>query len=63
MLHISEIVDIIKQGDKVLRPDLLRVKCEPFVKDCIEDCWYEEPEHRPDFKTIRFRLKHMLQGM
>ncbi|XP_060589036.1 guanylate cyclase 32E-like isoform X3 [Ruditapes philippinarum] len=58
-----EIIDIIKQGDKDLRPDLTRVKCETFVKDCIEECWREEPEHRPDFKTIRFRLKHMLQGI
>ncbi|XP_053400779.1 guanylate cyclase 32E-like [Mercenaria mercenaria] len=58
-----EIINIIKQGSKELRPDLSQVKCEPFVTECIMDCWEEEPDHRPDFKTVRFRLKHMLQGI
>ena len=27
------------------------------------DCWSENPEQRPDFSTIRNRLKRLKQGM
>lgn len=29
---------------------------------CMRDCWNENPESRPDFPTIRTRLKQMKDG-
>lgn len=34
-----------------------------FVRDCLEDCWAENPDERPDFKTIRVKLRPMRKGM
>lgn len=34
-----------------------------FVRDCLEDCWAENPDDRPDFKTIRAKLRPMRKGM
>ena len=31
--------------------------------DLMVDCWSEIPENRPDFGTIRNRLKRLKQGM
>jgi guanylate cyclase, other len=33
-----------------------------YVINCITDCWDENPEQRPDFPTIRVRLKKMRGG-
>ncbi|XP_064617845.1 guanylate cyclase 32E-like isoform X2 [Liolophura sinensis] len=38
---------------ELFRPDLSKLTCPDFVRDCIRDCWSEEPDNRPDFKTIR----------
>ena len=45
------------------RPDISQLDCADFIVHCIEQCWAEQPEHRPDFKTIRLRLKPMQQGL
>jgi guanylate cyclase len=29
----------------------------------MQDCWHESPEMRPDFKSIRGRLKEMEAGL
>lgn len=34
-----------------------------FVRDCLEDCWAENPDDRPDFKAIRVKLRPMRKGM
>lgn len=34
-----------------------------FVRDCLEDCWAENPDQRPDFKAIRVKLRPMRKGM
>ncbi|ELU09058.1 hypothetical protein CAPTEDRAFT_121651 [Capitella teleta] len=46
------------------RPKLSALGSVPkFVTDCIKDCWSEDPALRPDFKTVRRRLKNMQKGM
>jgi len=62
-MSFPEIIELLKGGCPGYRPDMSAITCETFVQDCIQDCWHEDPEHRPDFKYIRVRLKHMLQGM
>ncbi|KAI5717017.1 hypothetical protein M8J76_016182 [Diaphorina citri] len=65
----KEIVNMVRQHpgedcEEPFRPnlELLRDSCEPFVLACMRDCWAEAPESRPDFPTIRARLKHMKDG-
>ena len=37
--------------------------CPEYIRSCMEDCWAESPEQRPDFPTIRDRLRKMREGM
>nr|CAD7457814.1 unnamed protein product [Timema tahoe] len=68
----KEIVDRVKkyvEDDEVpFRPDLdllheSDVKCPDYVLSCMQDCWAETPDARPDFSAIRNRLKKMREGM
>ncbi|XP_035734350.1 guanylate cyclase 32E-like isoform X1 [Vespa mandarinia] len=34
-----------------------------FVRDCLLECWAEDPENRPDFKIIRNKLRPLRKGM
>ncbi|XP_059481353.1 guanylate cyclase 32E-like isoform X2 [Neocloeon triangulifer] len=34
-----------------------------FVRELIRDCWVESPEQRPEFKSLRARLRPMRKGM
>jgi atrial natriuretic peptide receptor A len=34
-----------------------------FVRDCLVECWAENPEDRPDFKMIRTKLRPLRKGM
>lgn len=33
------------------------------ISELMVDCWSETPEQRPDFNTIRNRLKRLRMGM
>ncbi|XP_061195190.1 receptor-type guanylate cyclase Gyc76C-like [Saccostrea echinata] len=61
----SEIVNhvIRDAAEAPFRPDITRLSCEDFIKQCITECWHEAPDFRPDFKYIRVRLKPMQQGL
>lgn len=55
------------EGEEPFRPnlDLLLDSengCEDYIMQCIRDCWAENPEIRPDFGTVRTRLKKMKDG-
>jgi len=69
LLHAwSEVVARVREPPysdaNPFRPDVSRLDCSgDFVVRCIQQCWSEQPEHRPDFKTIRIRLKPMLHGL
>ncbi|KAG8311954.1 Receptor-type guanylate cyclase Gyc76C [Homalodisca vitripennis] len=53
-------------GEAPFRPNLEQLRdCEAgqdYVLSVIQDCWAEQPELRPDFRTIRARLKSMREG-
>lgn len=51
-------------GEELFRPDtsILESITEDFVISCIKDCWAEDPNLRPDFPTIRTRLKKLKSG-
>lgn len=33
------------------------------MRECLRECWAENPEDRPDFKTIRTKLRPLRKGM
>ncbi|XP_076654351.1 guanylate cyclase 32E [Halictus rubicundus] len=46
------------------RPPLDQLEnCFHFVRDCLIECWSEDPETRPDFKIIRNKLRPLRKGM
>ena len=45
-----------------VQPDI-GMGCPEYIRSCMEDCWAELPEQRPDFPTIRDRLRKMREGM
>ncbi|XP_041362491.1 guanylate cyclase 32E-like [Gigantopelta aegis] len=63
----KEIVDKVKGGmqeqGEYFRPNLARLTCDVYVIDVIQDCWQEDPDLRPDLKTVRKRLRPMQKGM
>ncbi|XP_025406110.1 receptor-type guanylate cyclase Gyc76C-like isoform X2 [Sipha flava] len=67
----KEIIRLVKLGcdevnDVPLRPSIHHLRdckmAEDYIIQCITDCWDEFPENRPDFGTIRARLKKMKDG-
>ncbi|XP_067013444.2 receptor-type guanylate cyclase Gyc76C [Anabrus simplex] len=66
-LEPKEIIDKVKHNPldyKPFRPDLdlldhADTPCEDYIKDCIRDCWQENPDLRPDFMTIWRILRKM----
>ncbi|XP_076454270.1 guanylate cyclase 32E-like [Babylonia areolata] len=63
----KEIVDSVKNKalaeDTPFRPDVTCLTCDDYVISCMQECWAEHPEQRPDFKTIWQKLKPMRAGM
>ncbi|KAG8237780.1 hypothetical protein J437_LFUL017331, partial [Ladona fulva] len=56
--------------EEVLEPfrpdlDILRtIDSRPeYILSCMRDCWAEDPDARPDFRSIRVQLKKMREGM
>lgn len=68
---ILDIIELVKRipgpSEEPFRPNLellldLENRCDDYVMQCMRDCWSENPEARPDFATIRTRLKQMKDG-
>nr|KAG5701206.1 hypothetical protein BaRGS_008582 [Batillaria attramentaria] len=61
-----DIVERVKNGPVegfLFRPNTSQMTCEADVKETMRDCWDENPDNRPDLKTIRKRLRTMQRGM
>lgn len=50
-------------GYKTCRPPVQQLECKDYIIRCMQDCWNESPDMRPDFKSIRGRLKEMEAGL
>nr|CFW94229.1 Eka-Guanyl cyclase protein [Euperipatoides kanangrensis] len=48
---------------KYFRPCLDALECQDYIKQCIQDCWDERAEMRPEFQQIRGRLSKIRAGM
>ncbi|CAH1794095.1 unnamed protein product [Owenia fusiformis] len=65
-LDPQEIISYVTDStlEKPFRPRLAALGSTPkYVTDCIQECWSEDPNTRPDFKIVRQRLKIMQKGM
>lgn len=66
----KQIIDLVKEipcdEKPPFRPDIDSLldmeNVTDYVISCIQECWHENPEMRPDFPTIRTRLKKMRGG-
>lgn len=59
---ISKLIKNI--GPQPFRPPLESLENSfDFVRDCLKECWAENPDDRPDFKNIRARLRPLRKGM
>ncbi|XP_020284969.1 guanylate cyclase 32E isoform X2 [Pseudomyrmex gracilis] len=55
---------IARDGTSPFRPPLEQLEnIFDFVRECLIDCWAENPEMRPDFKIIRNKLRPLRKGM
>ena len=68
LIEILFLLDIILRvkdtNHEVFRPRLAELNTTPkFVTDVIKECWAQDPEKRPEFKTIRSKLKELQRGM
>lgn len=53
-------------GNQIFRPNLKQVDYKnygQYVVKCIDDCWHEDPDFRPDFRFVNIRLKEMQSGL
>ncbi|XP_048508953.1 guanylate cyclase 32E isoform X2 [Athalia rosae] len=59
----SEVIKNIRKGQR-LRPPLNCIKgVSDYILKCIESCWHEEPDARPDIKLVSVILKPMQAGL
>lgn len=61
-----DITQRVQQGKKngiMFRPNTSILQTEKFIIDCMEKCWQEEPESRPDFHTVRDLLRGLHSGL
>ncbi|XP_076366170.1 guanylate cyclase 32E-like [Tachypleus tridentatus] len=62
----SEIIKRVMQRESItpFRPQLeLLENVFDCARDCMKECWSEDFNDRPDFKTIRAKLRPMRKGM
>ncbi|XP_062588637.1 receptor-type guanylate cyclase Gyc76C-like [Saccostrea cucullata] len=64
-LSPKEIIErVMNYTHEEFRPRLAELDTTPkFVTDVIKECWEQDPEKRPDFKTVRTKLKELQRGM
>jgi len=70
-MSISEILDQVLNppGEEIMRPNVEDISAgmdndlPEYILTLMQECWAEDPDIRPDFTTIRNRIKPMRQGM
>lgn len=45
------------------RPPLTELGAAEYITCCMQACWHEEPDQRPDIRYVRVRLKEMQAGL
>ncbi|GIX69723.1 hypothetical protein CDAR_478032 [Caerostris darwini] len=50
-------------GGELYRPPSRSLDCPDYIKQCMEECWQENPDDRPDFKFIKVKLRPLHMGL
>ncbi|GIY88128.1 guanylate cyclase 32E, partial [Caerostris extrusa] len=50
-------------GGELYRPPSRTLDCPDYIKQCMEECWQENPDDRPDFKFIKVKLRPLHMGL
>ncbi|XP_065090662.1 guanylate cyclase 32E [Ochlerotatus camptorhynchus] len=64
-LNYQEVIArvISPQNYGIFRPPLRGLDAPNYVIQCLQACWEEEPDDRPDIRLIRVKLKPMQAGL
>ncbi|XP_062707144.1 guanylate cyclase 32E isoform X3 [Aedes albopictus] len=64
-LNYQEIIArvISPQNYGIFRPLLRGLEASDYVIQCLQACWEEEPDDRPDIRLVRVKLKPMQAGL
>ncbi|XP_058819180.1 guanylate cyclase 32E [Topomyia yanbarensis] len=54
---------ISPQNYGIFRPPLRILDAPDYVIQCLQACWEEDPEDRPDIRLVRVKLKPMQAGL
>lgn len=54
---------ISPQNYGIFRPPLRGLDAPDYVIQCLQACWAEDPDDRPDIRLIRVKLKPMQAGL
>ncbi|XP_035232543.1 guanylate cyclase 32E-like [Stegodyphus dumicola] len=50
-------------GGELFRPPSRKLDCPEYIKQCMEECWMEDPDDRPDFRFIKVKLRVLHSGL
>ncbi|RWS09764.1 guanylate cyclase 32E-like protein, partial [Dinothrombium tinctorium] len=62
-LILDRVMNPKKYGGRIFRPPVQKLKCPDYVIRCMEECWHEDIDVRPDFRYINMRLREMQRGI
>ncbi|XP_067129062.1 guanylate cyclase 32E-like isoform X2 [Centruroides vittatus] len=60
---IDKVVNPHHYNGELYRPPVHELDCEDYVKRCMEECWQENADSRPDFRLINVKLRDMQAGL
>ncbi|GFT69472.1 guanylate cyclase 32E [Nephila pilipes] len=62
--YVTERVANPKHYDGIYyRPPSDELECPDYIRNCMEECWHEDPEDRPDFRLIKVKLRILYSGL
>ncbi|CAN8030756.1 unnamed protein product [Ixodes persulcatus] len=64
-LPTKYIVERVRVRDErpPFRPPVQQLVCADYVLRCMQDCWDENPDNRPDFRFVNVKLRQMQAGL
>ncbi|XP_075726220.1 guanylate cyclase 32E-like [Rhipicephalus microplus] len=60
----NEVIEQVRRRNSVpYRPPTDCLSCPDYVLRCMQECWDENPDSRPDFRFINVKLRQMQAGL
>ncbi|XP_022252245.1 guanylate cyclase 32E-like [Limulus polyphemus] len=61
---IERVMNPRHYGGQIFRPPIDElVGCSEYILKCMQECWDEEPDARPDFRLVNQKLRDMQAGL